>query len=113
MPYESVLARGFAARQATSKPRKLIVVIGMWLWLGPTFLVFSIGFLGVLFDARGLFWQPDSMRPILEHLTVLAVCGLLAMVFGTLLYKTTRNYVQRPRIDDERSAREEPRTDQD
>jgi hypothetical protein len=104
MPYESVLARGFAARQASSRPRKLIVVIGMWLWLGPTFIFLLIASLGVLFDARGLAWQPEPIWPIVGHLAAFVVCGALATVPGTLLYKTTRNYIRRPRDDDEQDG---------
>jgi len=101
MPYESVLARGFAARQASTKPRKLIVVIGMWVWMAPMFLIFSIGFLGTLYDACGVVWQANPIRATLGHLAVLAVCGGLATIAGTLIYKTTRNYVNRPRHDNE------------
>jgi len=42
-----IQARGFAASQATRKPRKLIVVIGMWMWLFPMlFFGLFLGFGG-------------------------------------------------------------------
>src|SRR5437868_3011975 len=37
-PVMGIMARGFAAHQATTDPRKPIVVIGMWLWMVPTFV---------------------------------------------------------------------------
>ena len=34
-PVLGIMARGFAAYQATRNPRKPIVVIGVWLWMAP------------------------------------------------------------------------------
>src|SRR5258708_19281622 len=39
-PVASIYAEGFVIRKALSEPQKPIVVIGMWLWLGPVFLAF-------------------------------------------------------------------------
>jgi hypothetical protein len=42
-PYETILARGFAYREATNNPRKLIVVIGMLMIFGPLFILATLG----------------------------------------------------------------------
>jgi hypothetical protein len=34
-PYEQVLARGYAYREGSNRPRKPIVVVGMWIIFGP------------------------------------------------------------------------------
>ncbi len=34
MPYESVLAQGYAYKEASHHPNKPIVLLGMWLLLG-------------------------------------------------------------------------------
>lgn len=38
-PVLGIMARGFAARQGITRAKKPIVVLGMWLWLGPLMLM--------------------------------------------------------------------------
>ena len=94
MPYESVLARGFAARVGSSNPRKLIVVIGMWIMFGPMLLIFTIGFFVMLFTSLGTAWQQNPHQDIPGNLYGIAISAALAAIAGTLLYKTTRNYLK-------------------
>src|SRR6185312_14067250 len=39
-PIASIYGEGFVIRKALSEPPKPIVLIGIWLWLGPVFLAF-------------------------------------------------------------------------
>jgi len=78
-PFESLLSEGHAWRRATSNPRRLVVVLGMWLLFGPM-LAGSAWLLamgreaGVRAWAAAIFFLPVSV---------------------VVLWKTTRNYVTR------------------
>jgi hypothetical protein len=97
MPYESVLARGFAAREGSSRPRKLIVVIGMWLMFGPMFAMLASVFVTMLVVSQGVAWQAERRGEIPGILLGLAVSAGLAAIPGALLYKTTKNHVKQRR----------------
>jgi len=91
-----VQSRGFAARQASTEPRKLIVVVGMWLWLLPMLgmgLFFVVGGAGFLREA----WdrETSSVIPALLYLTFGWGLFLLA---AAILFKTTRSYIWGRRI---------------
>jgi hypothetical protein len=94
LPYESILARGFAAREGSSRPRKFIVVLGMWIMFGPMFAIFTFGFFAMLFASQGIVWQENRHREIPGNLFGIAVSAALASIAGTLLYRTTRNYLE-------------------
>jgi hypothetical protein len=94
MPYESVLARGFLAREASSKPRKLIVVLGMWLMMLPAFLIFSLGFVVMFLSLLGFLGPTNRNRDIPGSVFGMIVSAAIASITGTLLYKTTRNYLK-------------------
>jgi hypothetical protein len=107
MPYESVLARGFAFREGSTRPRKLVVVIGVWLLVGPTFLVFSGFLVAVLLNVRDFFDRPpQGIEGFIGLFLGLALIVALAAISGALLFKTTVNYVKQ-----RREMRDEPDDD--
>jgi len=90
-PMLGILARGFAAYQATTKPRKLIVVLGIWLWIGPMMLM------GLLFSSMALSAELHgiSERKWFEaalELVILAVPVGLVVISAAILIRTTEAY---------------------
>jgi hypothetical protein len=94
-PYEHTLAVGYAYREASSNPRKPIVVLGVWLLMGPTFL-FAVAMIVV-----GLFHLPailESMKSFETFVSAFLAAGFLffwTYVSGKLLLRTTVNYRKR------------------
>jgi hypothetical protein len=80
-PLESLFAEGHVYRQAVSQPRRLIVVLGVWVIFGSMLLA-SVG---LLF----LGWSGD-MR-------ITLIAAFMLMVAVAMLWKTTRAYLARPR----------------
>lgn len=80
-PFEHLFAEGFVYREAASRPRSLIVVLGVWLIFGSIALVGAVFFVG---SAQG------------EVGTGLLGVGTVAMAL-LMIYRTTVAY---------RSARE-------
>jgi len=78
-PFESLLAEGHAWRRATGNPRRLVVVLGMWILFGPM-LAGSVWLL-----ARG---REAGMQAV-------AAAVFFLPVSVVVLWKTTRNYVTR------------------
>lgn len=78
-PFESLLSEGHAWRQATSNPRRLVVVLGMWLLFGPM-LAGSAWLLAMGREAGVQGW---------------AAAAFFLPVSVVVLWKTTRNYVTR------------------
>jgi len=82
-----VQSRGFAARQATTEPRKLIVVVGTWLWMLP---ILTMGILA-LGGGPFAFLQGEWGFGL-----VFSVVGLIfTWISGTILARTTRSYLRR------------------
>ena len=81
-----VQSRGFAAHKATTEPRKLIVVIGTWLWMLP---ILTLGIFALCGSAYGLLHGEVGFGLIM---------GPVGLVFiwisGTILFRTTRSYWQ-------------------
>ena len=73
-PFEIIETQGFALREATNRPKKLIVVIGTWILYFPFVIVTLI---------------PAIAEPVL-----LFVYLPLVLIPGVLVYKTTRNYIR-------------------
>jgi hypothetical protein len=94
MPYESVFARGFAWREGSARPRKLIVVIGMWMMFSPMLLVSLITIVAMLVGPRSVIREPGSLADVLVSILGLGLMVALAAVSGLLLVKTTRNYLK-------------------
>ena len=87
-PYESIFSEGFAWREASQSPTRLIVVIGMWLLWAPPLLV-SLGLTGVAIMAA---LDAPSPKARIVVLIIGALVGGGVWISATLLYRTTRNY---------------------
>lgn len=92
-PVLGIQARGFALHKATTEPKKLIVVVGTWIWMVPLLIV------GLFFSSVGagaLFYGAREGRTF-EALAGLP-CGLLGVLFVgiavAILYRTTAGYVK-------------------
>ncbi len=74
-------SRGFALHKATHDPRKFIVVLGTWLWVGPSLVLCLMLFfsgLVVLFQEPGMGGR------------IMVAAGAAGIwLFGTILYRTT------------------------
>ena len=69
-------------------------MIGMWFMAGPACAIAVMMFFAVLFEARGIAWQPNPIQEMAKTLFQLGILALLAVVTGALLHKTTRNYLR-------------------
>ena len=88
-----IQTRGFALQKATTAPQKLIVVIGMWLWLLPL-LMFGllIGFSGLMVLVECVSYGSTKQWP-LGAIVLLLGTGI-TFVAGKILYRTTASYVR-------------------
>jgi hypothetical protein len=77
-PFEHLFAEGHAYRQAAERPRKLIVVLGIWLVFG------MMGLAGATLLANAL---------ALEFFGG----AFFLLVSSAIIWKTTYNYLNRPR----------------
>lgn len=86
LPFERTLAEGYAYRQAVESPRKLIVVLGIWM----IFLPLAITGAGLLADVE---WNafPGSAA------NALAAGGGIALlaVAGIIMGRTTWAYIRK------------------
>jgi hypothetical protein len=87
-PFEQLLAEGAVYRQAAERPRSLIVVLGVWLIFG------TMASGGVLL----LVTSRDS-----SFMSAMVGGGMLA-VSVAMIWKTTRNYLARPQVEDRSDA---------
>jgi hypothetical protein len=88
-----IQSRGFALQKATNEPRNLIVVVGMWLWLGPILI------LGLVLGSAGMMGMVESIRSgdssILRPTMVTGLIGAgMTWVAGAILYRTTFGYLR-------------------
>ncbi|HEX5104115.1 MAG TPA: hypothetical protein VFV87_09910 [Pirellulaceae bacterium] len=88
-----IQARGFALHKATTEPKKLIVVVGTWIWMVPLLIA---GLFFFFLGAGALFYGVRDGRAF-ESLFGLP-CGLLGVLFVgiavIILYRTTTGYVK-------------------
>jgi hypothetical protein len=91
-PFDVIRTEGFIYREASQHPEKLIVVIGMVILFGPTFVIAVLGVTVVplifLLDAR----HKDLISDWGALLLALIICGAWAAISGKLLYRTIGNY---------------------
>ncbi len=92
-PFKQVFAQGHVFREAASRPRSFLVVVGMWLLFGPALLGMSLvlrpGHL-----SRALFGTESSVE---AYLGLILSLGLMAL-YAALLYRVTVNYLHNRNI---------------
>jgi hypothetical protein len=82
-PFEHIFAEGAVYRQAANRPRKLIVVLGVWLLFGVMFLA------GLWRCIFGL-----SQDEVLGTRIIVSLFGFaVVVVSGAMIWKTARNYL--------------------
>jgi MFS-type transporter involved in bile tolerance (Atg22 family) len=87
-PFESLFAEGHVYRQATERPRSLLVVLGIWIIFGMV----AVAGGAMLFFGR-------------EHGLEYVILGLFLLpVSLVIIWKTTRSYFARPRVEENRDA---------
>lgn len=64
-PFESLLAQGYAVRQAAERPRRPIVLLGIWLVFGPVALVGALMLLNP-YPSNGGQWIPAGLMMVLS-----------------------------------------------
>ena len=76
-PIASIWARGDTWRKASSHPKKLIHLIGMWLLFGPTTLLF----LSYLYSALtlGSEYSPDLANTFIYIVFILLLVGIICL----------------------------------
>ena len=87
-PFESLFAEGHVYRQATERPRRLIVVLGIWIIFG----MMAVAGVAMLFIGREVGLQ------------YVVVGAFLLPISLVIIWKTTRNYFTRPRVEERRDA---------
>ena len=85
-PVLGIQSRGFAAHQATHEPRKLIVVIGMWLWMLPLLI---LGLMMLCGSIAGFVYGE-----IIAALLMFGMGAGATWLSGTILMRTTRSYIR-------------------
>lgn len=85
----------------------------MWVIFGPTFAWSLVVFVQCLVESRGIAWQPDPLSNAGLALLMLGITGGAAAVCGTLLYKTTRNYLRLRQVRKEEDVEENDAAEED
>ena len=89
-PFERLFAEGFIYRQAAERPRKVIVVLGVWLIFGT---MASGGLMSIVLCSGLGFWAT---------ITAVLTGGAVILFSLAMIWKSTRNYLVR-KNNDERS----------
>ena len=109
-PIGTAYSEGFAARRAMADPKKPIVVIGTWMIFGPAFLAMTGMLISGFFASVKDFHNGRLLRSgnwFMDLVLIFAGTAFLgggSWVSGTILYRTTRNYLRQkaqPEVDDE------------
>jgi hypothetical protein len=87
-PFESLFAEGYVYRQATERSRSFVVVLGIWFIFG----MMAIAGVTMLFIGREVG---------LEYVVVGAFVLPISLI---IIWKTTRSYFTRPRVEERRDA---------
>jgi hypothetical protein len=90
-PFEHLFAEGSVYRAAAERPRKLVVVLGVW-------MIFGLMMLAGLF-VIGMILSSQDAALALKIFGALVGLAVVA-VSGTMIWKTTRNYWTRNQTDD-------------
>jgi hypothetical protein len=87
-PFESLFAEGHVYRQASERPRSFVVVLGIWIIFG----IMVMGGVALLFIGRE------------AGLQYVVAGAFLLPISLVMIWKTTRNYFNRPRNNESRDA---------
>ncbi len=87
-PFESLFAEGAVYREAAPRPRSLVVVLGVWLIFG------TLGLAGLV-----MVWIGRDIG--LQYTAFGAIMLALSVV---LVWKSTRNYLARPKTDQKQNG---------
>jgi hypothetical protein len=87
-PFESCFAEGHVYRQATERPRSLLVIFGVWLLFG------MFAFSGIMICFIG-----HNVGSPLQ-----IISGTIGLISVAVIWKTTRNYFFRRKSDENRDA---------
>jgi hypothetical protein len=90
-PFERLFAEGFIYRQAAERPRKLIVVLGVWLIFG-TMASFGLMIIGM------------SQSSGLEAIIGLLAGGAVVVFSMVMIWKSTQNYCSRKKAAEKRDS---------
>ncbi len=94
-PLWSVWAEGFMVRKAVHRPRSWMTLAGIWLLFGPQVAVVVLPWVSWLIgDASAVrFWYGNLAMSAREKLLLLVMFDVpLILLFGAILYFTTRNF---------------------
>ena len=99
-----IQSRGFALHKATHNPRKFIVVLGTWLWVGPSLALCLV----VFFSGLVVLFQEPGMGG-----RIMVAAGAAGIwLFGTILYRTTSAWLVQ-RFDASRTFAADDRSEPD
>jgi len=87
-PFEHIFAEGHVYRQAAERPRRLVVVLGIWVIFGWT----TLAAVWMLFSSR----EGD--------IPYFITGAFLLPVSLVMIWRTTRSYLTRARVDPERGT---------
>ena len=78
-PFEHIFAEGYAYRRAVEQPRKLTVVLGIWLLFGANVPASLVGIV--------MSWNERA-----TNLPMIALCIFMLATSSVILWRTTQNY---------------------
>ncbi len=93
-PYGHVATLGDVYREASSRPRNLITVIAMWIWLGPLAIIFTALFGYGIANPQEIAKSFRSGNQAIAMVLFVGLFGSLTACAVVLLYRTTRNYLK-------------------
>ena len=92
MPFERIEAQGFVFRQAVSRPRNWLVLVGIWVLLVPQVIVIA-----VLLAWPGGGLGPGSVGPGWDEIGMQVLLAFYALVLAIIVVRVTVAYFRRKR----------------
>jgi hypothetical protein len=94
-PLEHIWSVGHIYRDGSTAPRSIIVVIGMWLLLGPLLTVLTVGLISsTIFLVRETIAGNSTLSLRLQFLLYFVLIGGGSLTIGKLLFRTTKRYFE-------------------
>lgn len=94
-PMTAIESEGHLFARAATGKQKPIVLIGSWIMFFPAIIVLTLFAFGTLSAGAG---------PPAADFVFFAIGILLAMAFGVILFRITRNYIRSRRFDSSESS---------